>query len=435
MQPGPDSRDSVALGYFDPVTLRRLWELVNTPQPVDGAAVRTICLLLSLYYTLSAALRFDPQQFTPLWGQGVMILALLFGVVFGPRFDWQWLRRYTVIMAFLLPGTTAVNVVARGVTPPDILLVAVATFAPMVVLQTGTDVAIVVFVLGIGGSLAVWIGEPFGPADVPTGIALGTALMAGVVTALTRIFHHARITESMISLEHALNARSEFVNTMSHELRSPLNVIIGYADILGGEGGEQAAFMAERIRANALELLQLVENTLSASRLGAGKVMVHRTEFALAGLVDELRESTQALPRASERTGSGIAVHWQLQDGLPPIFTDRLKLKEIILNLVSNALKYTPEGSVTVRIQNDGEWLRVEVEDTGVGIPAQSLERIFEMFERYEPRAEAHASGVGLGLYIVKSLVVLMGGSVAVRSEVGRGSCFTVRLPYGQGGG
>jgi signal transduction histidine kinase len=428
----PVPREPASESYFHVATLRRMWDLLNTQQPVDGPAVRTICLLLLLYYILSAALRFHPEQLAPLWGQGVMILALLFGVLFGPRFDWRGLRRYTLGMAFLLPGTTAMNVLLRGVTPPDILLIAVATFAPMVTLQTGIDVAIVVGVLGIGGSLALWIWAPLHAADVPTGIALGTALMAGAITALMRIFHHARVTESMVILEQALNARSEFVNTMSHELRSPLNVIIGYADILASEGGEQVSFMAQRIRANALELLQLVENTLSASRLGTGKVGVHCSQFALAELVGELRESTHALPRATDRGEPGVAVHWELPEGLPPVFTDRLKLKEIILNLVSNALKCTPQGSVTVRIRRDADWLEVEVEDTGIGIPPQSRERIFEMFERHEPAGEAHASGVGLGLYIVKSLVELLGGTVAVRSEVGRGSCFTVRLPYGR---
>jgi signal transduction histidine kinase len=177
-------------------------------------------------------------------------------------------------------------------------------------------------------------------------------------------------------LQEALRARSEFINTMSHELRSPLHVILGYVDMVAE--GSAPAFVAERIRASALELLQLLENTLSAASLGTGKMRLQPSEFPLAQLVIELRESVGALPEAAK----GVPVRWEVADILPVVRLDRLKVKEIVHNLTSNALKFTERGEVVVRIGCDGQQVRVDVEDTGSGIPRDAQARIFEMFER-----------------------------------------------------
>lgn len=225
-------------------------------------------------------------------------------------------------------------------------------------------------------------------------------------------------------LQEALRARSEFVNTMSHELRSPLHVILGYAEMLeDGRGDPRAA--AERIRANALELLQLVENTLAVARLGGGRLTVQASEFDLRGLFDELRESVAALPEA----GAQPPVEWSLAADLPPVHLDRLKVKEIVHNLVSNALKFSAGAPIAVRAARDADRLRVEVSDDGPGIAAADQARIFDLFERGDGRAAASASGAGLGLYIVRSLAEMMGGEVALESAPGRGARFTVWLP------
>jgi signal transduction histidine kinase len=225
-------------------------------------------------------------------------------------------------------------------------------------------------------------------------------------------------------LQHALRARGEFMNTMSHELRSPLHVILGYADMLA-EGRHEPAFIGTRVRASALELMQLVDNTLAAARLDTGKLRIQPSEFRLADLVADLRESVQALPEA----GRGVPVRWDAVGDLPPVRLDRLRMKEIVHNLVSNALKFTERGEVVVRLAREGSRVRVDVRDTGPGIPPESQQRVFEMFERLETAQEPRVAGVGLGLYIVKSLVQMMGGTITLSSELGRGSCFTVWLP------
>jgi signal transduction histidine kinase len=241
------------------------------------------------------------------------------------------------------------------------------------------------------------------------------AVQVGVALGSARLF--ARLQE-------ALRARGEFVDTMSHELRSPLHVILGYADMLA-EQRVDVGFAAGRIRASSLELLQLVENTMTAARFGSGKMSVQVSEFELSALLDEVRETAAALPYAN----GDVALLWEIAPDLPPVRLDRLKVKEIVHNLAANALKFTARGSVTVRAARDGEMVRLEVEDTGSGIPDDEQARIFEMFERFEPAGAARPAGAGLGLYIVRSLVGLMSGTVAVYSVSGHGARFTVRLP------
>lgn len=240
------------------------------------------------------------------------------------------------------------------------------------------------------------------------------ANQAGVALGSARLF--ARLQE-------ALRARSEFVNTMSHELRSPLHVIIGYADMLADGRGEVAP-AAGRIRANALELLQLVENTLGVARLASGRLTVQASEFELAPLFDELRESVAALPEAG-----GPPVDWHAAADVPRLRLDRLKVKEIVHNLVSNALKFAGGSAIAVRAANDHGRLRIDVRDHGPGIAADEQVRIFDLFERGGAGA-ARAAGAGLGLYIVRSLAELMGGEVVLESGPGRGACFTVWLPF-----
>lgn len=230
----------------------------------------------------------------------------------------------------------------------------------------------------------------------------------------------ARLLEQ---LQSALNAKSEFVNTMSHELRSPLNVVIGYADILV-EGELDPKFVGTRIRDSGLELLQLVDNSLTVARMGTGKLKLNVEEFSLQRLLAEVAEAIRSLPEGRK----GIDVEWDIDPGLPRVELDRLKLKEIIQNLISNALKYTDIGKVSVRVGRDGPRLQIDVADTGRGIPAEAQARIFEMFERVESVHDSPPPGIGLGLYIVKNLVDLMDGTIHLVSRPGEGSWFTVRL-------
>jgi signal transduction histidine kinase len=203
-----------------------------------------------------------------------------------------------------------------------------------------------------------------------------------------------------------------------------LAVIIGYADILAA-GDLDPAFVSGRIRDTGLELLQLVENSLTVARLGTGKLKVNLEEFSVNTVAGEIAEAVRALPEGRK----DIAVVWTIDPALPRVVLDRLKVKQILHNLVSNGLKYTDAGEVTVRIARQDEQLCIEVSDTGRGIPREAQSRIFDMFERVEAIGDNPPPGIGLGLYIVKNLVNLMNGTIQLISRPAQGSCFTVRLP------
>jgi signal transduction histidine kinase len=262
---------------------------------------------------------------------------------------------------------------------------------------------------------------------------IGGALLAGASISIIINGYSGRLNEHVSWWQHAcereraaLRAKSEFLSTMSHELRSPLHVIVGYADMVEDAVEPDMRESVTRIRRSALDLLQLVENTMNAARLEAGKLTLHPETFEPAALFRELAENVAALPEAKR----GVPVRWEIAAGMPPVHLDRLKLKEIVQNLTSNALKFTTDGEVVVEAVAEQTTLRLSVRDTGPGIDAAAQATIFDMFERVEASGSGHRPpGVGLGLYIVRSLVALMGGTIAVESAPGAGTCFTVRVP------
>jgi signal transduction histidine kinase len=245
--------------------------------------------------------------------------------------------------------------------------------------------------------------------------------------------HHASIAlqnaRLVADLEAADHLKSEFVSTMSHELRTPLNVIIGYTEMLreGAVGpvtsGQRE--LIDRLDARGRELLELIEATLHVGRLEAGRDMVEIAAVALADLMQALHASTAGLPRSP-----AIAFEWETPENLGErIMTDRAKVALVVRNLVSNAFKFTSEGRVVVRVRVQQEALVIEVEDTGIGIGAEHLPIIFEMFRQVDGSMTRRHGGVGLGLYIVKQFVTRLGGTVDVTSTPGRGSQFRVVLP------
>ncbi len=228
-------------------------------------------------------------------------------------------------------------------------------------------------------------------------------------------------------LERASALKSEFVSTMSHELRTPLNIIIGYTDMLqdAATPEEQAPLLAHVRRASG-ELLDLIEGTLNLNRLAAGGDMARFAPIPLRDLWRELEHDFNALTRRSD-----AELRWEACPDLT-LETDRRKLKIVLKNLVGNALKFTAQGEVVVRCRTAEGQCRFEVRDTGVGIVPEAIPHVFEMFRQVDSSDTRSYGGAGLGLYIVKSLVVQLGGTVFVESEVGKGSTFSVALPLAQ---
>ncbi len=249
-------------------------------------------------------------------------------------------------------------------------------------------------------------------------IAFGIAQFAAVA------LENARLVEELRS---ATQLKSEFVSTMSHELRTPLSVIIGYTDMLGDDDlpADERPRLLRSVQRQSLELLELIEATLSLNRLDSGRDAVQLETVAVADLLGALDADYAAMPRPP-----GATLRWEPAPALA-IRTDPRKLRIVLKNLIGNALKFTPSGSVVVSCTVEHGQCAFTVRDTGVGIRPDQLPVIFEMFRQGDGSDSRSFSGVGLGLYIVKRLVTQLGGTLSVASEPGVGSTFTVHLPTG----
>lgn len=235
-------------------------------------------------------------------------------------------------------------------------------------------------------------------------------------------------------LEAASQHKSEFLANMSHELRTPMNAIIGFTrlvmrrakDILPAREYENLG----KILISADHLLALINDILDLSKIEAGRMEIHPSSVDLEPLVDLCLRTVEPLVR-SERLRLVKAIEAEL----PPLFTDQDKLRQILINLLSNAIKFTEAGAVTITARRrDGE-VALAVADTGIGIPADKLELIFEEFRQVDSSTTRQYSGTGLGLSISRHLARLLGGDTTVQSAVGMGSTFTVTLPLRQDAG
>jgi len=227
--------------------------------------------------------------------------------------------------------------------------------------------------------------------------------------------------------EAANRVKSEFLATMSHELRTPLSVILGYGSLLVegmlGSLSEEQSHSLRRINNSARELLDLITAILDVSRLEAGRLPMEIKIVEVPTLLEEIKAETEA-----ERERVDLIYTWTIQGDLPPLYTDRDKLKIVLKNLIRNAVKFTKEGSVTVEAQGLCGGIEVRVIDTGIGIPVEALELIFEPF-RQVGTVSSGGRGIGLGLHIVKRLLALLGGTIRVESKLGAGSTFRVWMP------
>lgn len=232
--------------------------------------------------------------------------------------------------------------------------------------------------------------------------------------------------------ERANGAKSEFLAKMSHELRTPLNAVLGYSEILLEDAeldgrGEQIADL-QKISAAGRHLLAMVNDILDISKIEAGKMVLNVETFELGRLVDEI-EAT-ARPLASKNANS---LHVKREEDLGTVHADPTKLRQAILNLLSNASKFTQNGHITLtarRYPDEGrDWIEISVKDTGIGISPEQQQTLFSNFTQANPKIAAVYGGTGLGLALSQNICALMGGSISVTSDVGKGSEFTIRVP------
>ncbi|MFN8376048.1 MAG: histidine kinase N-terminal 7TM domain-containing protein [Anaerolineae bacterium] len=233
-----------------------------------------------------------------------------------------------------------------------------------------------------------------------------------------------------LQAEEATRLKSQFLATMSHELRTPLTAIMGYTEIqLAGMAGEllpEQRSYQERVLANADHLLRLINEILDLAKIEAGRTDIVTHPFNVQAWLDEVVLQTEGLAKQK-----GLAFEHVLDNSLPPqLVGDSARLKQIVINLLSNASKFTEKGFVRLEVCRDDEhtW-SIRVSDSGIGIPPHMQNIIFEEFRQVDNSSTRNYGGTGLGLAIVRKLVLLMGGHIRLQSQLGQGSTFTITLP------
>lgn len=247
------------------------------------------------------------------------------------------------------------------------------------------------------------------------------------------------LEEAKAVAEAANRAKSEFLANMSHELRTPLNAIIGFSEALGdgiyGPLNDKQREYIKDIERSGIRLLNTINDIIDVSRIEAGVVNIETSEFSLK----ELIYSSEAIFREKARKHN-IEMTYSVEDDIDIIKGDQRKLKQVLVNLISNAIKFTPDGgkvNVTARKAINAcegkdsipDHIEISVEDTGIGIAAEDMPRLFQPFGQLESPYQKRYEGTGLGLFLIKRLIEMMGGKVWVQSEKGKGSRFTFVIP------
>ncbi len=358
---------------------------------------------------------YSPMRGLPMSLWTMVVLQILgIGIVFA--------RRWFGFSALLIdkgPG----GKLARRLLPPAIAMPFVVGWTALILERAG------VYGTEVGSSFfAVTIVLAFTWMVMRAARAVQRA-DADRLAVLGREQHEREVAElALVTAEKASLAKSDFLAIMSHELRTPLTAIMGYEELLAdgitGPINPQQAQQLSRIKASAQHLLGLIDEILTFSRIEAGRETIRLEIADVNRLVED--SANLVAPLAAEKK-LGFLVH--LLD--PPRFmrTDPIKVRQMIVNLLTNAVKFTETGTVSVKLATSAESVEITVHDTGIGISAEHIDKVFDPFWQVEQKATRRAGGTGLGLTVTRRLARLLGGDVRVQSSVGEGTTFIVTIP------
>ena len=281
------------------------------------------------------------------------------------------------------------------------------------------------------GAIAVVRMQPGGLSAKQIGLLQTFADQAVIAIENVRLFNE--LQDKTRQLEVASRHKSAFLANMSHELRTPMNAILGFTRIVLRQTRDRIdakqAGNLEKILASARHLIGLINATLDLSRIEAGRIEITASDLALAPLLDECLRSVEPL------LADGVSLDRCIAPDLPLMHVDGEKLRQIVINLLSNAVKFTDHGRIDVSARADSGQVEIAVADTGIGIPADKLEAVFEEFEQVDASHTRTHGGTGLGLAIARRLARAMGGELRAQTVLGAGTTFTLNLPlrYVQG--
>ena len=238
---------------------------------------------------------------------------------------------------------------------------------------------------------------------------------------------HAKLAQRNAELQEANRLKSLFLTNVSHELRTPLNSIIGYTELVMsdtyGPINETQLNRLEKVVRNGQNLLNLINDVLDLNRIEAGSIALNWTIVPASSLIDSALAAIEPLA-----TNKNLDIVRDFNDA-PPLYVDEMRARQIVTNILPNAVKFTHEGSVTVRATGDGDRVRIEIADTGIGIAEDQFEAVFAEFKQADSSSTRQYEGTGLGMAITKRLVDLHGGDIRFQSAIGQGTTFTVWLP------
>ena len=301
-----------------------------------------------------------------------------------------------------------------------------------ILLRAGYRALLVVPLLGPEGIIGVLVVRRKEPGEFPKHVIdVLQTFAAQSVLAIQNANLFAEVEEKSRQLEMASQHKSQFLSNMSHELRTPLNAIIGLTEMMYTNparfGTEKATEPLRRVNRAGNHLLGLINQVLDLSKIEAGKLELSPESVNLASLIDEVIGTARQL---AEQNKNRLVV--ESQENLGSLTVDPMRLRQILLNLLSNACKFTKQGEVMLRARKvvDGRnWIEIAVADTGIGMTAEQQAKLFEEFTQADTSTARQYGGTGLGLAITRKLARMMGGDVTVTSQPGKGSVFTVRLP------
>jgi signal transduction histidine kinase len=277
--------------------------------------------------------------------------------------------------------------------------------------------------------------QPFNEREIDALTAFANQAVIALENA--RLFEQLQVrsrdlAEKGEQLEIANRHKSQFLANVNHELRTPVSAIIGYARlVLRATEGQVSQLQRENLQdllRNAERLLNQIDSLLEFSKIEAGKIDVHVEQVKVNDVIEGAISTIEPT-----LNGAHVQIIREIGADLPVLNTDREKLGQVLLNLLDNAVKFTDRGQIKIVASRQNGSLKLIVSDTGIGIPKEELHKIFEEFQRGDSSGIKNYRGTGLGLAIVKKFVNLLGGEVAVESEVGKGSIFTVTLPLDRG--
>jgi signal transduction histidine kinase len=300
-----------------------------------------------------------------------------------------------------------------------------------VIVRAGFRALLTVPLLGpdrIVGALVVRRKEP-GEFSKST-VELLQTFAAQSVLAIQNARLFSEIEEKGRQLAEASQHKSQFLANMSHELRTPLNAIIGVSEMLreDAEAAKQDLEPLDRVLGAARHLLALINDILDLSKIEAGRMELHLESFALAPLIDGVIKTIEPL---AAKTENRVAV--QCDAAIGTMHADQMRLRQALLNLMSNANKFTEKGTITIAAhqgqENGRDWVTIAVADPGIGMTPEQMSKLFQEFSQASSTTASKYGGTGLGLVISRRFCQMMGGDITVESEPGRGSTFTIRLP------